>query len=173
MEEAVDKDKEKKKRKGIIKRLTIFASMIPVLFILTSTNLNKKSKDHFRINTKVSENKIVYNSGTIYIGDKKYLDSIESLGENDILVLDERKAKDPNIKIYDSYKIMNADIREEIIEALLLYEEVYPTDWARTKNSLMREWTAHNVTYRVGYEPNRTTDVDLNNYDEMTYRIRK
>ena len=158
--------------KGIVKRLTIFASAIPLMFILNSSDIKKRDRDFFRATTKISKNVIEYNSGKIYIGSKKFVDKFdEELGPCDILVEDDRKANDPDLKIYNSYKIHNSEIREEIIEALLLYEEVYPTDWDRTKNSLMREWTAHNVGYFFGYDPNSSADVDLNNGDEMSYRL--
>ena len=62
---------------------------------------------------------------------------------------------------------------EEVIESLLYYEEEYPSDWNRTKNSLMREWIFHNLGYYLGINLDRTTDVDLNNADEMTYRLKK
>ena len=35
----------------------------------------------------------------------------------------------------------------------------------------MREWTAHNLGYFFGYDPNSSADVDLNNGDEMSYRL--
>ena len=66
---------------------------------------------------------------------------------------------------------MSTSIREEIIENLLYYEELYPTEWDRSKNSLVREWEAHNAMYWIGYKHGSTTDVDFNNGDEKTYRI--
>lgn len=167
-----DHNSKTKKGKGIVKRLTIFVSLVTILFTLSSSSLNKKSKDHFRINTRITKRKIEYNSGTIYIGDEKYLETIKEIGIYDVLVLDNRNMDDPNFRIYDSYRIIDPDIREEIIEGLLLYEKEYPSKWNRTKNSLIREWAAHNLMYRLGYKQGRTTDVDLNNKDEETYRIK-
>ena len=161
------------KAKSVIKRLTIYTSLLAFLFLLNSSSVMKKNKDYFRNRIKVSKNKIEYSLGTIYIGSEKYLEKIDNLNEFDILALDERNAKDPNIKVYNSFMITNADTREEIIESLLYYEEMYPSEWNRTKNSLLREWYAHNIMHDLGYKLNRTTDVDLNNADEMTYRIRK
>jgi hypothetical protein len=161
--------------KDIVKRLTIAVTSIPLLLTLNSSNINKKDKDYFRNRTKITEHVIDYGSGTIYIGNSKYVESIEGkeLGRYDIIALDERDAEDPNIRVYNSYRIFNGDIREEIIEALLMYEEEYPTKWDRTKNSLLREWTAHNYGYRLGYQHDSTTDVDFNNDDEMNYRFSK
>ncbi len=62
---------------------------------------------------------------------------------------------------------------EEIVESLLLQEEEYPSQWERTKNSMIREWLAHNAMHLFGYEIDRTKSVDFNNDDEKTYRIRK
>ena len=172
MSKEIDDNAKKEQRKGIVKRLTIFSSLLTLLFVISSSNFNKKSKDHFRINTRITKSKIEYNSGTIYIGDEEYLKTIKEIGIYDVLVQDDRNAKDPNLRIYDSYRIVDPDIREEIIEGLLLYEKEYPTRWNRTKNSLIREWAALNLMYRVGYKQGRTTDVDLNNADEVTYRIK-
>jgi hypothetical protein len=153
----------KKKR---IRNLVIFSSVITLLFV-TGYSLKRKKKD-----IKIEKNKIEYNSGTIYIGDDDYLDTIKTLGPNDVLVLDKRYDKDPNLKIYGSYKITNPEIREEIIDALLKLESMEDTPWERSKVSLLREWYAHNLLYDVSVETHRTADVDLNNNDEKTYRIR-
>ena len=161
------------KGKSVIKRLTIYPVLITLLMTLSSSSINKKTKDFFRSTTKISKNVIEYNDGTIYIGNKKYLEKNRELGVNDVLVLDARYEKDPDFKIYDSYKINNRDIIEEIVESLLLYEEKYPTPWNRTKNSMIREWIVHNTMYSFGYDIDSTMHVDLNNGDEKTYRIRK
>ena len=154
-------------KKKHIRNLVIFSSLITLLFV-TGYILKRKKKD-----IKIEKNKIEYNSGTIYIGDKDYLDTIKSLGPNDVLVLDTRFSKDPNLKIIDSYKITNPVIREEIIDSLLMLESMEDTPWERSKVSLLREWYAHNLLYDVSVEKHRTADVDLNNNDEKTYRIRK
>ncbi len=154
-------------KKKHIRNLVIFSSLITLLFV-TGYILKRKKKD-----IKIENNKIEYNSGTIYIGDKDYLDTIKSLGPNDVLVLDKRFDKDPNLKIIDSYKITNPVIREEIIDSLLMLESMEDTPWERSKVSLLREWYAHNILYDFSVETHRTTDVDLNNNDEKTYRIRK
>ncbi len=161
------------KMKSIIKRLTIYSSMVTLLFVLSSDKCNKRSKGYFRINTKISNGKIEYENGTIYIGKLQYLSSINGLNNNDVLVFDNRNDNDPNVTIFNSYKIMDPLIREEIIEGLLMYEECFPTKWNRSKNSLAREWTIHNIMYWLGCNHNRTMDVDLNNSDEKKYRIIK
>ena len=161
------------KVKSIIKRLTLYTSMIPLLFILSSSSMSKKNKEYYASRINIEEGKIKYRYGTIYIGDKEYLNSIELLGSNDILVLDDRMANDPNFKIYNSYRFEDPSIRDEILESLLYYEEVFPTKWKRSKNSMEREWLVHNAMHNVGYKLDRTTDVDLNNKDETKYLIKK
>ncbi len=158
--------------KGIVKKITLFTSMIPLLFILKSSDIKKDMTYIYRSNIKVSKGKIEYSKGTIYIGDSDYLDSQEDLGFYDVLALDERNDdKDPNIKIIDSYRFHNPEIREEIIEGLLMYEEKYPSDWNRTRKTLSREWQGHNTAHFFGLKQHRTTDVDLNNKDEDSYRL--
>ena len=160
-----------KSGKGIVKRITLFTSMIPLLFILNSANIKQDRTSIYRSNLKVYKRRIEYSKGTIYIGDEKYLESIHDLEPGDVLALDERNAEDPDIKIYDSYKYHDADQREEIIEGLLLYEETYPSNWERSRIALNREWGAHNAMHFFGININRTTDVDFNNKDEDTYRL--
>lgn len=142
------------------------------MLFMNSSDINKRSNDFFLKTTRISKGKIEYHSGIIYIGNKKYLNTIKSLGINDVMVLDDRLLEDPDLKIYNSYKITDPLIREEIIESLLYYEQKYPTDWNRTKNSLLREWAAHNIMHFLGYKLDHTTDVDLNNADEDYYKIR-
>lgn len=161
------------KGKSIIKKLTLFSSVMTLLFVLSSSNIKKHNKNGFHIVAKVSKNKIEYSRGTIYIGNNVYLKSINDLKENDVLVLDCREDNDPNVKVYDSYKITSPELIEEIVDGLLLYEEVYPSPWRRSRNSLIREWNAHNIVYQLGLNHDSTTDVDLNNADEKNYRLRK
>ena len=157
------------KKRSIVKNLVIFSSLVTLLLLVNSSSLKKKKANSF----KIEKGRIEYSDGVIYIGDQEYLDTIKDLDPYDVLVLDQRQNKDPNLKIYDSYKIRNPEIREEIVDGLLLYEEEFDTNWERSKVSATREWTVHNYCYDNGYEIERTKDVDLNNGDEITYRIRK
>ncbi len=161
------------KGKTIIKRLTLYSSMITLLFVLSSSVTRKRTKDFFINTTKITRNKIEYNSGTIYIGGKYYLSKHKDHGQNDVLALDARHEKDPDIRIYDSYMINDDRIMEEVVEALLLYEEKYPSKWDRTKNSMIREWIAHNAMYRLGYKVESSEHVDFNNDDEDVFILKK
>ena len=109
-----------------------------------------------------------YSRGKVYIGSKEFLEGLE-VSENDVLVEDHRNAEDPNMRIYNSCKIRDYTARNEIIQILLLYESMYPSDWERTAGSLRLEWLAHNIFHDLNYETHRTTDVDLNNKDEDVF----
>jgi hypothetical protein len=110
-----------------------------------------------------------YSDGYVYIGDKEYLNSLHDITSKDILVLDERDNKDPNMTILNSCNITDKEKRNEILEILCYYEEIYPTKWDRSIESMRLEWFAHNFSYYVNYKTNDAKSVDLNNEDETTY----
>lgn len=110
-----------------------------------------------------------YSNGLVYIGNEKYLDSIEC-NENDILICDSRdKLEDPDMVIYNSFNITDKNIRNEILEIVCEYEKNYPSNWNRSIESMRVEWFMHNIGYFFNYKRDRTTDVDLNNNDEEKY----
>ena len=88
-----------------------------------------------------------YSNGKVYIGTKEFIDSLTDINDTDILVIDERNKKDPDIKILSSYRIMDANIRNEILEIISIYEEKYPSTWKRSITSMKVEWFVHNVLY--------------------------
>lgn len=110
-----------------------------------------------------------YSLGKMYIGDFQFLSSLSNLSENDILVLDQRGRKDPNMKVFNSRLIFDKNIRNEVLEVLCEYERCHPSDWDRSIESMRVEWLMHNLSYFFNYERNRTADVDLNNADEKYY----
>ena len=110
-----------------------------------------------------------YSEGNVYIGDKKFLESLKDIKDKDVLVLDNRHESDPTIKVLSSYKITDNNLQNEIIRILLEYEEKYPSAWNRSMKKMKIEWTAHNLLYYFDYQVNRTIDVDFNNGDENTY----
>lgn len=105
-----------------------------------------------------------YKDGTIYIVDE--IKDKEKIKENDICILDQRDNIDPNIKIFDSYKIKSNENIEEIVNKIIDYEKEYPSNWNRTKESLISEWYIHNQLYFLNIKPSSTKDVDFNNNDE-------
>ena len=145
-----------------MKKNKLITLSILLLFIVAGCN-SEYSIDNTIINY------IPYSNGKIYIGSEDYLKSINDLTSSDILILDERDKKDPNIKIYNSSFIVNTDLIEEILNILLEYEEKNPSDWNRSLESMRTEWILHNASYYLNYKRERTKDVDLNNKDEDKY----
>ena len=79
-----------------------------------------------------------------------------------------------NIHIQDSYLIKDSKTIENAIENILAsvyFEKLAAAGFTRTKESLMREWRAHNVLYRLGYEKERTGSVDFSQYESRGRRI--
>lgn len=111
-----------------------------------------------------------YRNGSVYIGKKEYLESLEGLDkDNDVLVVDLRDSSDPDMKIINSYVVDNKDEMRDVIALLCLYEEMYPSSWDRTEDAMYIEWKVHNLLHSINYETDRTMDVDLNNADETLY----
>ena len=79
-----------------------------------------------------------------------------------------------NIHIQDSYLIEDAKTIENAIENILAsvyFEKLAAVGYSRTKASLIREWKAHNVLYRWGYEKERTGSVDLDQNESRRRRF--
>ena len=110
-----------------------------------------------------------YSDGYIYIGDENYINSLENTNSCDILVIDERDKLDPNMVICDSCVIKDKDTRNDILEVLCCYEEMYPSNWDRSVESMRFEWFCHNAAYYVNYKVDDSSEVDLNNNDENKY----
>jgi hypothetical protein len=111
-----------------------------------------------------------YSSGIIYIGaTDECLMEVENKKDMDFLVLDYRHKDNSDMKMYDSYKLKNSKEQGEVIDILLEYENKRPSNWKRTKNSMLNEWDAHNLLYSLNYQRNRTKDVDFDNNDEDLY----
>ena len=111
-----------------------------------------------------------YSNGLVIIGDDICLKSLNNTSEDDYIVLDDRKATNPDMKIYDSYKMQDEKTMKEILEKLLEYEAKDPSWWNRTMTSLYNEWDAHNTLYNLNFKRERTKDVDLDNNDEKLYQ---
>ena len=74
------------------------------------------------------------------------------------------------MKIITSYTITDKNIRNEILEVLCRYEELHPSPWDRSIESMRLEWLAHNISYLFHNQRHRTADVDLDNNDEKYYK---
>lgn len=139
------------------------------LVLVTSYLKDHKYKPDYRIINSDEDNFCAeYPDGCIYIGDDDYLDSI-STNEGDVLVEDLRIGNDPDMCIHDSYKIKDKDDRNDILEVICLYEEMYPTEWDRSIESMRLEWFMHNLGHEFDYKKDHSDDVDLDNDDEEKY----
>lgn len=123
------------------------------------------------INDEESDAFAAIDDQTLYIySSKKDLEkNYDDVGENDILVVDERFTDDPNMIIYDSYLICDKDTRNDVLSCLLEYESMYPSSWDRTIESMRNEWIIHNLSYYLHYRRVNAVNVDLNNEDESKY----
>lgn len=111
-----------------------------------------------------------YSKGNIYIGTQDYIDYIKPyVNEGDILIIDFSATDDPNFKILDSYLIEDRDLMTEILEVIIAYSDLHPSDWNRSLESMRNEYIIHNILYNFNYEIDRTSSVDLNNADEEKY----
>jgi len=90
---------------------------------------------------------------------------------DEILIVDDRAARDPSFQVRDSYRIGTRSQREEILVALIAYAAEHPGGerngvWQRTVSSMEREWLLHNIAYRLGFMRGSAKHVDLNNAEE-------
>ena len=82
--------------------------------------------------------------------------------------------EDLNIHIKNSYQVIYSKDIEQIIDMIInksCYKYLAAAGYTRTKKSLIREWKAHNVLYRWGYEKERTGSVDLDQNESRGRRI--
>ena len=76
-------------------------------------------------------------------------------------VMPEYQAVVGNIHILDSYKVSKHDFKE-VIEKIAEDNPLCLVQKNRSMFSLKMEWATHNFLYKIGFEPDRTRDVDLN-----------
>ena len=149
-----------------MKKYTLIIVEVIVLLVLGILLINHF---HFKIVNKECFRAYKFSKGTIYVGSKECLDKIEK-ADNKVLVLDARDEDNPDMKVYDSYKIGDDIIQGEILDKLLYHEEQYPSKWNRTKGSMLNEWYAHNLLYNMNLKRERTRDVDFDNKEESVYK---
>ena len=99
------------------KRVIALSAAFVMLFYIHYTRNHRRKETCFVIN----KGNITYSGGTIYIGNKKYIESLGEVEPGDVRVIDERRSEDPNMKVLDSYKIIRPSVRNEIIDALLYF----------------------------------------------------
>lgn len=111
-----------------------------------------------------------YRYGNVYIvKSKDMIDRVKKESFNDIIVLDARSELDPNMEIISSYEITDKEARNDVIEIIMEYEKMFPSEWSRSIESMRLEWLIHNILYDIDYERHRTDNVDFDNSDEKEY----
>ncbi len=112
-----------------------------------------------------------YEDGQIYIVDNE--EDIKPT-PNDIVIVDLRDVKE-DMQISSSYRIEDIPTQLEIINLILEYNELHPSDtpWDRSKNSMLNEWIAHNIAYFFNYERQSSESVDFQNNEEERYDVLK
>lgn len=144
-------------------------ALVGVFIVLLSYSLSHpKYHSHYEILNEQGGAFAKCSCGTVYIGSEKFLEKFCE-EENAILVEDERRGHDPNMKIRASCNICSAEDRNEILEVLQEYERLHPSKWDRTMEAMRLEWLMHNLSFLFNYQQHRTEDVDLNNADEELY----
>ena len=155
------------------KRKKAFLLLATYLIILFTPKFKKEqNKVAYNNNYQIAEdNKFAtYNNYNIYICNDEYINKINDDNSNNIYIVDHRYEENPNIRIYNSYRIKCTKEILEILKILLEYENRYPTDWYRTIESMKNEWITHDICYSLGIEIVRTGEVDLDNNDEENYQ---
>lgn len=153
-------------------KITKYILLAGITLALISTSIHTVKVNNEVTIASLEDNSLEaeYKDMKIYIGNKKYLESKEDT--NAIKILDKRKVKDPDLMIYDSYKINNIILMNNIIDLLFEYESVFPSDWNRTKKSLLIEWVIHNALYNMDMNISHTKHVDFNNDDEELFNLK-
>lgn len=74
------------------------------------------------------------------------------------------------LKIIDSYKINS---KNEMLSILSEIKQKYPNYdvCQRTDQSLIDEWAAHNMLYKLNISKEHTADVDFESQQKIIYKI--
>ncbi len=158
--------------KGMRRRI---CALISSYIVLIGCYLSSCHKNDVAYNTNYeyrSEEPYAYfRDGKVYICNSRTIERIRDDSTNDIYIIDERTAKDPNIRICNSYEEIDPFAMIKILRILLNYESKYPSEWNRSLISMLLEWMGHNIGYYFDVETHRTAEVDLNNKDEYKYSL--
>ena len=149
--------------------------LLATYFIILLTPKLKKKQNNVTYNSNYQINEdnqfATYNNYNIYIYNEEHINKMNDDNDpNNIYIIDHRYEENPNIRIYNSYRIHDRNEMFEILKILLEYENRYPTNWNRTIDTMENEWIAHNIGYLLGIETIRTKEVDFDNDDEENYQ---
>lgn len=119
-----------------------------------------------------SESPIPYaycNGKVVYITNREQILELLKEDKTGIYIIDERSIYNPDMAVYNSYKILNKEEKNNIIEIIQNYEKEYPSNWNRTSASMKNEWDIHNICYFLNIDRESTREVDFDNNDEIRY----
>ena len=71
--------------------------------------------------------------------------------------------------VFNSSLIWDKDNIDDVLNILLTYEEMYPSNWNRSIESLRNEWICHNIAYKLGYDRDDTLSADLDNEESIYF----
>ena len=77
------------------------------------------------------------------------------------------------IHIKNSYLVKDKKDRKTILEyihSLSEYQKLLEAGYTRTDKSQLQEWDGHNFLHKIGYQRNRTVDVDIDQNEPMWRR---
>ena len=158
-------------------RKKVFILATTSLLVLSVASLKGRVYNpEYTINQSYTQNDpetpfATYKDNDIYIGSLHTITKSRGFGcDDDVYVVDQRKKSDPNMCVIDSYKISKKEDMEAVIEVLQDYNDLYPSDWERTTESMLNEWEIHNICKSLNIKPDSTESVDLNNGDECIYK---
>lgn len=143
-----------------------------IIFLITpkvkaNNNVKVSYNDEYQIDSIIPY--ASYRNTNIFISREGIINKIRNDNSNDIYIIDKRFLKNSNMSISNSYEIRNIDEMSIIIDIILEYERQYPSNWNRSKESMLNEWVIHNISYYLNIQRHRSKEVDLDNNDEKKY----
>lgn len=154
------------------RKKSIFLLLLYVTILFNIKNIQKKPKINIEYSKKYEDTinpYAYYGNRSIYIGSEEDITKIKDRNDDNIYIADNRFQDNSSMSIIDSYKIVDINDINNILNVLIKYEQDYSSDWDRTFYSMKLEWIAHNICYYLNYEKDRTGNVDLDNNDEEKY----
>lgn len=158
------------KREKVKKNICLLLSIYTIIF--GNLIYKRKNEDIIYNDNYCCEDQLFatfYGKNIYIVNDKSLTENLSSF--DDIYILDERKIENPNMRVCDSYKVINIYEMQKIIEMIKEYDKLSPTEWNRSDHAMLIEWVAHNIGYYFNIQRNRTQSVDFDNDEEQKYNV--
>lgn len=154
------------------KSIAIYLSIMLIILTLSHSKVKKIESDS---SCESEESYGLYNLSKI--DNVHFCSSIleaeelcKTCDESDIIIVDQSDFNDPNIKIMSSYRVTDVQEMRKILEIIREYCNNKDSEWNRSIESMLNEWTIHNICSSLLIKRSSTDDVDLNNADEIVYK---